>query len=159
MTLDIRATRKIDKPIEEVWRFVIDDFANADQWATGTTSCRSGTESEEFDRVCDTETGELTDTITSVDNTNHVLQFSVTGLPFFVRSAVSTWELRSISATETEITLGPRMEMMPIIGAIMQIPITKALNKLYPQLLDDMAAFVETGKPSSRKQAELDALS
>ncbi len=156
--LDIKATRKINQPIDEVWRFVVDDFSNAHEWAFGTTTCRSGTESDDFDRVCDTETGRLKDTITKIDEANHVLEFSVDGLPFFVRSAVSTWSLERVSDTETEITVGPRIETMPVIGSLMEIPMKRALERLYPELLDDLAVFVETGRPSARKQAELAAL-
>ena len=155
--LDIKATRKINKPIEEVWRFVVEDFSNAHEWAFGTTTCRSGTESDDFDRVCDTETGELKDTITKIDDANHIFEFSVDGLPFFVRSVVSTWSLERVSDTETEITIGPRIDTMPVIGSLMGIPMKKALEKLYPDLLDDMAVFVETRRPSARKQEELAA--
>ena len=153
--LDIKTTRKIDKPIDEVWRVVVDEFTNSHEWAFGTSSCRAGTESEDFDRVCDTETGILKDTITKVDDANHVLEFSVDGLPFFVRSVVSTWSLEPVSDTETEITVGPRIETMPMIGALMEIPMKKALEKLYPELLDDLAVYIETGQPSARKQEEL----
>lgn len=153
--LDIKATRRINKPIEEVWRFVLDEFTNNHEWAFGTSSCRAGTSDEDFDRICHTESGTLKDTITKVDDTNHVLEFSVTGLPFFVRSVVATWSLKSISDTETDITIGPRIETMPLIGNLMEIPMKKALDKLYPELLNDMAIFVETGKPSPRKQQEL----
>ena len=154
--IDIAAKKRVNKPIEEVWKFVVEEFPNSHEWATGTTSCRKGDASEDFDRVCDTETGELTDKITKIDETNHVFQFSVTGLPFFVRSVVSTWKLNRISDTETEIVIGPRIEVMPVIGTIMQIPMKSALNKLYPKLLDDLAIYVETGKPSPRKQREIE---
>lgn len=152
--LDLKFKRKINKPIEEVWRFVIDEFSNAHEWATGTPHCRKGEASEDFDRVCDTESGRLMDTITKIDNENHVLEFSVKGLPFFVRRVVSSWKLHKISNTQTEITLGPRIEVMPVIGTILQIPMKSALKKIYPGLLDDLAIFVETGKPSARKQEE-----
>ncbi|MGI9616050.1 MAG: SRPBCC family protein [Acidimicrobiales bacterium] len=155
--LDIKATRRINKPIEEVWRFVVDEFTNSHHWAFGTTSCRAGTTAEDFDRVCDTETGQLEDTIISVDDADHVFAFSVDGLPFFVRSVVSTWSLEAVSETETDITIGPRIETMPVIGHLMEIPMKKALEKLYPGLLDDMAVFLETGQPSARKQQELAA--
>lgn len=153
--LDIKATRRINKPIEEVWRFVVDEFTSNHEWAFGTSSCRAGTEDEDFDRICHTESGTLKDTITKVDDDNHVLEFSVTGLPFFVRSVVATWSLASISDSETDITIGPRIETMPLIGNLMEVPMKKALNKLYPELLNDMAIFVETGQPSPRKQQEL----
>ena len=155
--IDIKAKRKINKPIDEVWKFVIEDFPNAHKWATGTTSCRKGDASEDFDRICDTETGTLKDKITKIDDENHILEFSVTGLPFFVRSVVSTWKLNKISDTQTEIIVGPRIEVMPVIGTIMQFPMKSALKKLYPELLDDLAIYVETGKASPRKQKEIDS--
>lgn len=155
--LDIKVSRRINKPIGEVWRFVVDDFANGHEWAYGTTSCRAGTEDEDFGRICDTETGTLKDTITTVDDTNHVLEFTVAGLPFFVRSVVATWSLERISDTETEITIGPRIETMPVIGRLMEIPMKKALTDLYPGLIDDLVVYVETGRPSERKQQELAA--
>jgi hypothetical protein len=155
--IEIKAKKRINKPIEDVWKFVVEEFPNADKWATGASNCRKGDESEDFDRICDTDTGTLMDKITKIDEDTHLFQFSVTGMPFFVRSVVSTWKLDKISDTETEIVLGPRIEVMPIIGTIMQIPMKMALDKLYPELLNDMAVYVETGRPSARKQKELDA--
>ncbi|MFT5823257.1 MAG: hypothetical protein ACI8ZM_004518 [Crocinitomix sp.] len=154
--IEINAKKVINKPINEVWKFVIEEFPNAHKWATGTPSCRKGNATEDFDRVCDTESGKLFDTITKIDEVNHTLQFSVKGLPFFVRSVLATWKLRKISNAQTEITMGPRIEVMPIIGTIIQIPMKKALKKLYPGLLDDLAIYVETGQASPRKQKELD---
>ena len=95
------------------------------------------------------------DTVTKVDNENHVLEFSVKGLPFFVRSVSSTWKLNKISETQTEIILGPRIEVKFGIGTIAQFPIKKALKNLYPGLLDDLAIYLETGQPSPRKQKEI----
>jgi hypothetical protein len=153
--IEIAARRRIGKPIDDVWTIIVGEFSQAHKWAAGTTSCREGTPSEDFDRVCETETGRLMDTIIEIDETTHVLQFSVTGLPFFVRSTVSTWQLEAISDAETEIVMGPRIDVMPVIGTLMQIPMKSALNKLYPELLDDLAIYIETGSPSPRKQREL----
>ncbi|MEM7094105.1 MAG: SRPBCC family protein [Actinomycetota bacterium] len=153
--LDIKVTRRINQPIEEVWRVVFDEFTNSHLWAFGTPTCRPGTADEPFDRVCDTESGQLTDTITMVDEANHRFEFSVEGLPFFVRSVVSTWVLEAVSESETDITIGPRIDTMPVIGTIAEIPMKRALEKLYPELLDDLAIYAETGQPSARKQEEL----
>ena len=156
--LDIKQSRTINAPIAEVWRVVVDDFTNAHRWAFGTGSCRAGTESEDFDRICDTESGTLKDTITTADEDAHVLEFSVEGLPFFVRSVVSTWTMTAVSDTETLLTMGPRIETIPVIGHLAEIPMKKALTKLYPELLDDLATFIETGEPSERKKRELAGL-
>ena len=154
--IEIKEKRVINKPIDELWKFVVEEFPNSHEWAAGTPTCRRGEAFEDFDRVCDTESGRLMDKITKIDDENHILQFSVSGLPFFVRSVVATWQLNKISDTQTEFVMGPRIEVMPIIGTIMQIPMKSALTKLYPELLDDLAIFVETGKPSPRKQKEID---
>ncbi len=153
--IDLKFKKEIKKPINEVWRFVIDEFHNGHKWATGTSSCRKGEAHEDFDRVCETESGRLMDKITSIDNENYILEFSVKGLPFFVRSVVGIWRLRQISDKQTEITIGPRIEVMPIIGTILQIPMKSQLNKIYPGLLDDLAVYIETGNPSARKQKEI----
>lgn len=153
--IDLKFNRKINKPIDEVWQFIVDDFAKGHLWATGTTSCRKGEPHEDFDRVCETETGRLVDTITKLDDENHILEFSVKGLPFFVRSVLSTWTLKKISATQTEITLGPRIEVKPGIGTLAQIPMKMVFKRLYPGLMDDLVIYIETGHPSPRKQKEL----
>ncbi|MEM8856755.1 MAG: SRPBCC family protein [Chloroflexota bacterium] len=155
--IEIKAKKVINKPIDEVWKFIVEEFHNSHEWATGTPSCRKGEASEDFDRVCDTESGRLMDTITNIDDENHILQFSVTGLPFFVRSVVATWRLNKVSDTQAEIVMGPRIEVMPVIGTLMQIPMKISLEKLYPGLLDDLATYIETGKPSARKQKEIDS--
>ncbi len=154
--IDLKFSRNINKPIGEIWEFVIDDFTKSHRWATGTSNCRKGLPHEDFDRVCETESGKLMDTITKVDNENYVLEFSVKGLPFFVRSVLSSWRLTKISDTQTEITLGPRIEVIPVIGTLAQIPMKIALKKLYPGLMDDLVIYIETGQPSPRKQKELE---
>ena len=154
--IDLKFNRIINKPADEVWKCVFDEFTSAHLWAFGTPTCRKGASNEDFDRVCDTETGKLMDTITKVDKENYMFEFSVKGLPFFVRSVVSTWKLRKVSDTQTEIVLGPRIEVKPGIGTIAQFPMKIAFKKLYPGLLDDLATYIETGKPSLRKQKEID---
>lgn len=156
--LDLKFERTINKPIQEVWKVVFEDFANAHLWATGTPTCRAGEDFEDFDRICETETGTLKDTITNVDHDNYLFEFSVTGLPFFVRSVVSTWRLYEVSDTQTRIVLGPRIEVMPVIGTLAQVPMKMAFKKLYPGLLDDLVTFIETGEPSIRKKKEVGAL-
>jgi len=153
--IDLKFEKIINKPIEEVWKFVIEEFTNSHEWATGTTMCRKGDASEDFDRVCETETGKLMDKIINVDEKKYLLEFSVIGLPFFVRSVVSSWKLNKVSNSQTEIILGPRIEVMPVIGTIMQIPMKMALTNLYPGLLDDLTIYVETGEASPRKKNEI----
>ncbi|CAM1344316.1 SRPBCC family protein [Tenacibaculum amylolyticum] len=156
--VDLKFKRNINKPIDEVWKFIIEEFSNGHKWAAGTTNCRKGYPHEDFDRVCETESGRLMDTITKIDNENYLLEFSVKGLPFFVRSVVSSWKLYSVSDNQTQIILGPRITVIPVIGTLMQIPMKAALKKLYPKLINDLAIYIETGKPSPRKQKELDAI-
>lgn len=155
--INLKFTQTINKPIGDVWRVVAEEFTEANKWAYGTQKCRKGREDEGFDRIAETESGTLMDTITTFDKENFILEFSVKGLPFFVRSVVSTWTLKRVSANETEITLGPRIKVMPVLGALLQIPMKRALNKLYPELINDLKIYIETGKPSPRKQEEINS--
>ncbi len=154
--IDLKFTKTINKPVKDVWKCVFDDFSSAHLWATGTPTCRKGELHEDFDRVCNTETGELQDTLIKVDKENFMFEFSVKGLPFFVRSVVSTWKLKQLSVNQTQIILGPRIEVKPGIGTLAQIPMKLAFKRLYPGLLEDLATYIETGKPSPRKQKEID---
>ena len=154
--IDLKFKRVINAPINQVWNVIAGEFTEAHKWAAGTPKCRKGTKAEGYDRVCETESGTLKDTIIKMDKDNYLLEFSVEGLPFFVRSVVSTWTLKKISDTQTELTMGPRIDVIPVIGTILQFPMKIALNKLYPELLNDLAIYTETGKPSPRKQKELD---
>lgn len=67
-----------------------------------------------------------------------------------------TWTLRAVSPTQTELVLGPRIDVKPGIGTVMQLPMKMALKKLYPGLVDDLTTYIETGKPSARKQKEME---
>lgn len=153
--IDLTFYQQINKPIDEVWKFMIDDFTKSHLWATGTVHCRKGEPHEDFDRICETESGTLMDTITKKDDENYVLEFSVKGLPFFVKSVSSTWKLNKISDLHTEISIGPKIEVKPGIGTLVQFPMKMLFKKLYPGLLEDLTTYVETGKPSLRKQKEL----
>ena len=153
--IQLKFSREINKPIDEMWTFITNDFANAHLWAAGTVSCRKGEPHEDFDRVSETETGRLMDTITKLDHEGYVMEFSVKGLPFFVQSAISSWSLNKISDNQTELIVHPRIKVKPIIGTLAQIPMKMALKKLYPQILNDLAIYMETGFPSPRKLKEL----
>ncbi len=157
--IDLKFKEVINKPIDDVWKVVAVEFAEADKWAYGSANCRKGEEHEDFDRIVETESGTLRDTITIFDEEKYILEFSVKGLPFFVRSVVSTWTLKKVEDNKTEITLGPRIRVMPVIGSILQFPMKRALNKLYPGLVEDLKIYIETGYPSLRKQQEIDGVS
>ncbi len=43
--IDLKFKGKINKPIDEVWKFVIEEFPYGHKWAYGTISCRKGNES------------------------------------------------------------------------------------------------------------------
>ncbi len=150
-------SRTINKPIDEVWKFVVQDFniGCGHLWATGVTNCRKGEAHEDFDRICETESGKLMDTITTMDHEKHLVEFSVKGLPFFVRSATSSWKLNKVNDSQTELIIKPRIQVKPGIGTIAQFPMKIALKKLYPKILSDLSIYVETGSPSPRKQKEL----
>lgn len=153
--IELKFSRTINKSIDEVWQVIAQEFHQPHLWATGTSHCRKGLPNEDFDRISETESGTLMDTIINIDDSKYFLQFSVKGLPFFVSSVVSTWQLHKISENQTTLVMGPTIRVIPIIGNLAQIPMKMALKKLYPKLLNDLTIYIETGNPSPRKQQEV----
>jgi len=151
--INLKIIKIVKAPIEKVWDVLINEFAEIEKWATGVFSSQK---TEDYDRVCKTSFGNLEEKILTKDKKQHILQFKVKGFPFFVKSAVSTWTLKEISKTETEVTVNPNIKTMPIIGTIMEIPMKMQLKKAIPGLMDDFATYVETGKASKSKQEEID---
>jgi len=148
----LKFTKTINKPIDEVWDVLVNQFAEIEKWATGVFESK---QTEDYDRVCKTSFGDLKEKILLKDEKQHILQFKVKGFPFFVKSAVSTLTLKEISKTETEVTVNPNIKTIPIIGTIMEIPMKMQLKKAIPGLIDDFVTYVETGKASSEKQEEI----
>ena len=153
--IHIKEKVKINKPIEDVWAVLYGDFANIGNWATGIYHSRPGTTDENLDRVCTTFTGKLYEKFNSVDEENYTFDVDVEGLPFFVESAHGGWTLNKIDDGSTDGTVEFQVTTKGIIGKIMQVPMKSKLTSGFRETLEDVVAYIETGKVSDKKQAEL----
>ena len=155
--IDIKIKDTVKQPLSEVWEVAANQFTSVSDWATGVYKSRVGAKEEKYDRVCDTSSGHVQENLITKDDKNYILTYSVKGFPFFVKSLTNTWTFKQISASETEVTLNPKVKTIPIIGTIMEIPLKSQLNKFMKTALEDFAIYVETGKISKRKQREKDS--
>jgi len=153
----IQIKRKIivNKPVQEVWKVLFEDFTKVGNWVTGVYASRPGTKEEDYDRVCDTFTGKLYEKIIHKDEKNHSFEVDAVGLPFFVKQFRGKWNLKKVSPTTTEANLELTIDTKGIIGAVMQVPMKLKLDKGLNELRDDLIIFAETGKISNSKQKEL----
>jgi len=154
--INMKIKGTVKEPLSKVWEVAANQFTSASNWATGVYTSREGTKKERCDRVCDTSSGHVEENIIIKDDANHILEYSVKGFPFFVKSLSNTWTFKQISDSETEVTLNPKVKTMPIIGTIMEIPMKSQFKKFLKTALDDFAIYVETGKPSESKLKDIE---
>jgi len=151
---EIKLKKVINKPINEVWIVLANQFKDAEKWATGVYKSKLYSRNEDHGRVCKTSMGVIREKITI--KKKYILQYEITkGMPFFVKLALNTWSLKVISKTKTELSINLKVKTMPIIGPVMELMMKPQMNKLMPAIMNDFSKYVETGKASANKLKEL----
>ncbi len=152
----------IDKPVQEVWEIVGNQFGDAYIWARGLDHSKGHGESGFEGASCSNRTcqvpgfGKIKEAIRQFDQINHVLSYEVEeGFPGFISSAVNTWRLDALGQ-KTKVTMNLVMKTKGIKGAIMGPMMKMNLNKLIDGVVSDLKTYAETGRPSVYKTKELD---
>jgi len=152
--INIKREIIVNKPVNDVWKVLFEGFTEVGNWVTGVYSSRPGTKEEGYDRVCDTFTGKLYETIVQKDEKNHTFEVDAKGLPFFVKKFRGKWNLKEITPTKTQATIEINIQVKGILGAIMQFPMKLKLNKGLNEIHNDLVSYTETGEISKSKQKE-----
>ncbi len=158
----------INKPISEVWNILAVDFDKAGEWMTGVKhsyetkgpSCEGASMNG---RVCEFSTKEngprANERITSFDKKNHKLGIKVNvenaNVPVVENNAVVS--LSAINSNTTNVVWANDIELATK-GKFLYPLLKIGLGKNFTQILLDLKHFSETGKPSPKKQAELNKL-
>ncbi|MEM1053378.1 MAG: SRPBCC family protein [Pseudomonadota bacterium] len=157
--MEIKISRRIKAPIDQVWKIVADDYAQVGDWVSAVyvSQARSGrpkiAEAPCAGRICETSLGPFTEIIEAFDRVNHTLTYSATGdkMPGFMKGLQNTWKLRPVGANETEasMTLSANIAfpMNVLMGWMMKMQFKRAVT----ETIDDLQAFAETGSVSDRK--------
>ena len=157
--MNIKKEILVDKPVEEVWDVLGNQFGDAYLWATGLYHS-SGYGDPELtgatcsNRACNTNQGHIDEVLRKFDPQNHTLQYEVIkGFPFFVKSGINTWSLHK-TMSETKVSIDFTLETKGLVGAIMNPMMKMQMNKIIENVLNDFKHYVETGTPSPSKAKE-----
>lgn len=156
-TMEIDQEIIINKPIEEVWEILGNQYSDAYKWASGLyhsegygrpvlegTSCSS--------RACETSFGNLKEEIRVFDAENYQLSYEVMeGFPSFVKSGVNNWYLTEIEPGKTKVDIRFRGVTTGLMGAIMRPVMKRQLSSTLEDIVEDFRHYVETGMPSPHK--------
>lgn len=150
----------INKPINEVWEILGNQYSEAYQWASGLSHSEGyGKPSIEGascnNRACTTTQGLIKEEIKEFDPYNHVLTYEVIeGFPFFVDQGVNTWRLNALGQ-KTKVNIHLVIKTKGLVGSIMSPMMKLQMNKITTNALEDLKYYVEHGDPSPRKMKEL----
>ena len=153
-------TTTVDRPIEEVWEILGNQFGEAYKWAGGLYHSEGfGTPALEdapfSSRACNTSQGKITEEIRVFDPENYKLVYEVVnGFPGFVEVGKNQWSLSPVGE-KTEVHMHLVIETKGIMGIIMGPMMGMQLKKVVNNVLEDFKHFVETGSPSPSKAKEM----
>jgi carbon monoxide dehydrogenase subunit G len=146
----------INKPIDEVWEVLGNQFDKIDRWSSliskSEVSGPSTMQGVNYSvRSTTTKTGISKQELTRFDTENHVLGYkSIAGTPPIIKQVNAEWRLTNNGNT-TRLVLDFNAEMKGIGHIIAPIAKMK-LGKVGDELLDDFKFYVENGKPHPRKK-------
>ncbi|KZN35101.1 SRPBCC family protein [Pseudoalteromonas luteoviolacea] len=154
----------INSPVEQVWKIIAEDFANAYKWMSGVVhsyEINHGLKGETpvAGRVCNLESHEnpfhAVENILRYDEAEHTLVFEVIPvkergpkLPI-VKNKV-TIKLTQAKDGSTQIHWHSHVTLK-LVGKLLYPVLKLGLYKAFSNILQDLKVFVETGYPSKRK--------
>lgn len=157
--MKIASQLTINAPADQVWKVVAHDFAKVGEWASGVAHSKINTAAEVphgatvGGRVCSVPGfGELTETFTDYDEKGKTYTYEATGMPFFIKSAFNSWTVRAIDAQTSQVSFEAEMNLLPIIGSIMAIPMKRQLARILNNATEELKYYVERGIVHPRKQ-------
>lgn len=150
----------IDKPVDEVWQVLGHQFGDAYQWASGINHSKGFGEPKIEaahcnNRACELASGKIKEVIRKFDPDHYLLEYEVIeGFPSFVESGVNNWKLTALGG-QTRVDMHLVIKTKGFLGRVMGPLMKMQMNGLTQFVLVDLKHFVEEGKPSPKKQKEI----
>lgn len=148
----------INKPIEDTWEVLGNQFADVDKWASlilrSEVSGKATIPGVSFSvRSTETTGGPTKQELTSFNPEQHSLSYkAIAGTPFFFKAVRAAWSLTKNQNNTTDLLLDFEVDFKGIGGILAPI-VKKKLGKVGDELLEDFKFYVENGKPHPRKLA------
>jgi len=149
----------VNAPADKVWAIVAHDFAKIGEWASGVAQSKINTSADVpvgatvGGRVCSVPGfGEIRETFIDYDEAGKTFTYAATGMPFFVTSAHNSWYVRAVDANTSDVSFQAEMKLLPLIGAVMAIPMKMQLTRLLDNATEELKYYAETGMLHPRKE-------
>jgi hypothetical protein len=146
----------VNKGIENAWKVLGTEFANAYKWASainhseGKGAGFNGATCSE--RGCSTTMGGLKEKLLQFSNENHSLSYlAYEGMPSVVKNAVNSWRLQSLGAKESKLQMKMDIKLGGFMGIMMQPMMKMMMSKMGNELMEEFKYYVENGQPHPRK--------
>lgn len=146
----------IDKPIEEVWEVLGNQFGQISNWASIINESKVYGESKLKGinyaiRETDTAQGITKQEVTSFDPKKHSLSYkSISGTPPIIKEVRAHWSLAKTNSNFTNLEMDFKADMKGL-GFILSPLVKIKLGKIGNELLEELKFYVENGQPHPRK--------
>jgi Polyketide cyclase / dehydrase and lipid transport len=167
----------VDAPADAVWEVVGHRFDHIGAWATaiptssaipaatavppatGSPATPATGNAPVAGRVCHTSVRlvpRVTERIVAYDEANRTLTYQAEQHPRFLRTARNHWRVEAIGARRTRISLHATVQPRGVLGWLAYLLLRVQLARVAAQFLQDLRHYLEHGRPSPRKQRQLD---
>lgn len=146
----------VNKSINEAWKVLGLDFANASKWASAVKHSEgigdnfNGSTCSE--RGCSTTMGSIKEKLYEFSNENYSLAYEVAeGMPSMVKYATNTWKLVDIGKNKCKLQIKMDISLGGFLGSLLQPIMKLQMSKMGNHLVEDFAYYVENETPHPRK--------
>ena len=146
----------INKPIEDVWDVLGNQFGEIDKWASLIHQSEMSGESTipgmlHSIRSTETTGGPTKQELTVFNADEYTIAYkAIAGTPGFFKSVNAEWSLVEKDDNITGLTLDFEVQFKGL-GILLSPVVKMKLGKVGDELLDDFKFYVENGKPHARK--------
>ena len=158
-TLQFNEEVTINKPIDEVWEILGNQFTKPHLWASNFKSSKPGGDPKlpgltYRHRATVTESGDNWQELDLFDSKNYALSYHISkGVPSIAKRAVGDWRLTKISETQTQLNVDFILETKGLLGFVMSPVASKKVGKASTEIVEEFKYYVENEKPHHRKLA------
>ncbi len=150
----------INAPLDAVWHVLAERFEHIHEWSSGVPAAHAaevaGAKGAPVPgRVCESSWrgfDDITETIVEYGEDPHFFKYIASGTPAWLGVAANTWHVEAIDEATTLVYFEPTIEPAGALGKVVVPLFIRFARKLAMDTLDDLKVFVETGRPSKRKQ-------
>ena len=157
--MEIKKNTTINKPIDDVWEVLGNQFGEISNWASVISESKvygapklDGLSYSQ--RETNTTQGITVQEMTSFNPKQYSLSYkAVSGTPFFIKNTNAKWFLSKRNEGSTQMNMSIDIETKGILGFLLTPIVKIKLGKLADVLVGDLKYFLENGNPHPRKIA------